>query len=58
MNKKYHEFKYVDSFTKTDDDLYYVLDTAKEMGMNVNENTPINFKFIVELIRRLKEGNK
>ena len=58
MNKAYHKFKYVDFFTEVNDDFYYVLDTAKEMGMNVNENTPINFKFIVELIRRLKEGRQ
>ena len=57
-NKAYHKFKHVDSFTEADDDFYSVLDTAKEMGMNVNENTPINFKFIVELIRRLKEGRQ
>ena len=52
-----NEPKYrVDDFTQIDDDFNYIIDTAKEMGMTVTYVTPINMKFIAELIRRLKEN--
>ena len=40
---------------RMDEEVAYVIETAKEVGLEVDENTVLNFGFIAEIIRRLKE---
>lgn len=40
---------------RMDEEVAYVFETAKEVGLEVDENTVLNFGFIAEIIRRLRE---
>lgn len=43
---------------RMDEEVAYILETAKEVGLEVDENTVLNFGFIAEIIKRLREQNE
>ena len=42
----------------SDENTNYIIESAKSVGITIDENTPIDFPLIAEIMRRLRENDE